>query len=662
MKRVGLLILMMLGSTLLSGGRPTTETASAQTTPFRCPNNWPLRRGLSMYNIGGSLPQSTLDYIAARFEFTNGGHPDDIAYLTQQHPGFYALIYNSVSDTYVPTATNRFHPEHDWYFANASQYNVDPEDTYLHFWTDTIVTVDRQNFTVPGWQPDSPKPGATATSRDQSRVPVYYNDLSRIAVNFGDIPDSPLRRLHRAYHIAYTQQPIRLGLYWGGVMFDNAAYYHLALSLPKDPQTRLPLLGGQVAEHPTKALVDSADFNRWYYFDNEGAFMRELRLWAASNPPELEGRSFKVALNAAGVPFIASTDWDQAYVTLHPADLIIQEFHYSPTRNTGENLPATIFQKNVLAQQSGVDIWEIGLAITDRAPLIGTYTVDEAIVSTLALHHVTRTPNVFILGHQVNSPWSTAWSNNTRPVFDVDLGPALGDPHVLQTGTDPHGYPYTVYARQFSCGLAIVRERGSWNQDLGDPSDGSANTEITVQLPGEYIPIDADANAYPPSTTATLRNGQGKILISSTVTNPPCTPDWRCTDWSACVDERETRTCTDRNSCGTNAGRPPESRSCTVCTPNWQCTDWSACVNNQQTRSCTDQNNCGLSVGRPLESQSCTVCQPDWQCGPWGACASGNQYRDCADRNRCGEQPPFSLTTQQCDPTPPSAVTDLRTQ
>ncbi len=52
------------------------------------------------------------------------------------------------------------------------------------------------------------------------------------------------------------------------------------------------------------------------------------------------------------------------------------------------------------------------------------------------------------------------------------------------------------------------------------------------------------------------------------------------------------------------------------CRQDWQCTAWSACVNNRQTRTCTDRNDCDarkasgnvtnvVSVAKPLEMQSC---------------------------------------------------------
>ncbi len=44
-------------------------------------------------------------------------------------------------------------------------------------------------------------------------------------------------------------------------------------------------------------------------------------------------------------------------------------------------------------------------------------------------------------------------------------------------------------------------------------------------------------------------------------------------------------------------------------TENWNCTEWGACVNNQQNRTCTDLNNCGTTANRPPETQSCTSAQ-----------------------------------------------------
>ena len=41
-----------------------------------------------------------------------------------------------------------------------------------------------------------------------------------------------------------------------------------------------------------------------------------------------------------------------------------------------------------------------------------------------------------------------------------------------------------------------------------------------------------------------------------------CQPDWECTGWSRCIDGEQTRNCTDKNECGTDKNRPPETQDC----------------------------------------------------------------------------------------------------
>ncbi len=42
------------------------------------------------------------------------------------------------------------------------------------------------------------------------------------------------------------------------------------------------------------------------------------------------------------------------------------------------------------------------------------------------------------------------------------------------------------------------------------------------------------------------------------------------------------------------------------CTPNWQCSDWTACqVNGLQSRTCVDASNCGVADGKPRERKTC---------------------------------------------------------
>ena len=44
-----------------------------------------------------------------------------------------------------------------------------------------------------------------------------------------------------------------------------------------------------------------------------------------------------------------------------------------------------------------------------------------------------------------------------------------------------------------------------------------------------------------------------------------------------------------------------------TCTESWNCDSWSECINNQQTRTCTDVNNCGTIYNKPEGVQACIL-------------------------------------------------------
>lgn len=47
-----------------------------------------------------------------------------------------------------------------------------------------------------------------------------------------------------------------------------------------------------------------------------------------------------------------------------------------------------------------------------------------------------------------------------------------------------------------------------------------------------------------------------------------------------------------------------------TCTPSWQCSEWKECVDNMQTRICTDAKSCNLLTGKPSETQTCVGTNP----------------------------------------------------
>jgi cell fate (sporulation/competence/biofilm development) regulator YmcA (YheA/YmcA/DUF963 family) len=92
-----------------------------------------------------------------------------------------------------------------------------------------------------------------------------------------------------------------------------------------------------------------------------------------------------------------------------------------------------------------------------------------------------------------------------------------------------------------------------------------------------------------------------------------CTPDWRCSKWSAC-QENGTRLlrCIDYNGCNPNNYIQFFTENCTfispeyVCEEKWECSEWSICTDLLHTRKCLDKNSCGTTNNKPTENESCT--------------------------------------------------------
>ena len=187
-----------------------------------------------------------------------------------------------------------------------------------------------------------------------------------------------------------------------------------------------------------------------------------------------------------------------------------------------------------------------------------------------------------------------------------------------------------------------------------------------------------------------------------------CTPNWQCSGWSSCINGQQTRACTDSNNCGTTAGKPFESQTCTpqssiaLTSPNggqtWQqgethsITWTSTGVSNviiQLYKGSYIVSNLTYSVPASAGSFSWAVpttitpgsdykvkiwdttnssitdlsdnyftiaqaCVPNWQCSGWSACVSGQQTKTCTDSNNCGTTANKPSETQTCTTNQPS--------
>lgn len=498
---------------LVALSTPFVATARAQDS---CNDPWPLRRALFMYTHS-ALPTSVLDQIADRFDFAVEGYRPDIEYMINRNSRFkFVAMYNSLTDNYIGDDS-----ENRWLFENAAQYGVDPEDVYIHFWEDTVVELQGQNITIPGWNPNrqAGDPPATAATRAEARVPVYFSNLSRRVTSFRT---QALRDLNIGLIVHRLTQPMIGGIHPGGVMFDNSANQSL--------QVRI-VSGGRVQEAPNHPVFNSDEFMDWYWMGDGGVrtYLEQLTNYVDDNRSLFGGRRIHIIPNTANAPYIGSSRWEESYIDPPAADILSLEFEYNPTRNFGRDMPRIIYEKHTAALNAGVGIFETGYLLKSRGDVAGSFTDEEAVVNNVAAHWVHRADDegkeatTYILGANV---WDAVnqldkFRLNLAPIFDYDLGRPLTTPYVVQEGTDPKGYAYRVYGRQLQCGFALVRHRDPYDGDF----DGA--TAVEVQLDGEYVPINFDGTLGQPTTTWTLRNGEGQIFLSTGVERddvPPGAP------------------------------------------------------------------------------------------------------------------------------------------
>ncbi len=108
-----------------------------------------------------------------------------------------------------------------------------------------------------------------------------------------------------------------------------------------------------------------------------------------------------------------------------------------------------------------------------------------------------------------------------------------------------------------------------------------------------------------------LRPSDGSPDLGAYERGTPCVENWSCSEWSRCVDGKQTRECTDANSCGTEILKPTTTQDCVVCVPEWECAEWGDCYEGERQRECHDLHECGVDDGKPELFEQCQVACSD---------------------------------------------------
>jgi hypothetical protein len=109
----------------------------------------------------------------------------------------------------------------------------------------------------------------------------------------------------------------------------------------------------------------------------------------------------------------------------------------------------------------------------------------------------------------------------------------------------------------------------AWTEIAGDEiNDGKFDWDTKTVSNGEYLikicandTVTAEQVCDVSDSTFSIDNTKKKTT-ASTVSETFCSNLWDCTEWTACTDGFQSRTCTDLNHCDTQYNKPDERRYC----------------------------------------------------------------------------------------------------
>lgn len=155
-------------------------------------------------------------------------------------------------------------------------------------------------------------------------------------------------------------------------------------------------------------------------------------------------------------------------------------------------------------------------AVLDSYPQGGAPTDPRTEMATLAYYYLLADPQTTFLdydgGFDTTGPWSRHWF----PAMANNIGQPAGSWSLFATGADPSNtsLTYRIYQRSFSNALVLYKPLSYGNGVTGTLADATATTH---NLGAVYYPLQSDGTLGAPTTSITLRNGEGAVLVKASV-------------------------------------------------------------------------------------------------------------------------------------------------
>jgi len=396
------------------------------------------------------------------------------------------MVWYQLWDTMGAGDTTRYNALAQW----CTQRGVDVETMFLHYSEPTTITINGTTYNVPSYSSANPK--------SASRAYGYIWGSLRWIFNVGN-PNFQQFRAEKVYASVTTPPPGEVNVF-DGIFADEGIDRKVARQGDDGVSS---LSGGAIREYPEMTgtwayrMWDAAFIASQWYADWV-ALAQAVRAYLTA-----QGVGSKITmLNTGDVRLLASAE-QAAGACLREMWMIA-----GATSANGD------VRLSLIKSQSAVGVAQ-GIFFDGRT---SAYPNDPDRVRLWALATFYLTKSDYTYFTPVYDPTGGGYGgympNKWFGAIEYNVGTPTGDYYTFATGTDPVGQPYKVYARKFTQALVLVRVYQ--NSSYANFSDSTA---VSVSLGGSYFKVRANGTLdTTASTTASLRNGEGAILASSSAT------------------------------------------------------------------------------------------------------------------------------------------------
>ncbi|PIN74414.1 hypothetical protein COV20_00100 [Candidatus Woesearchaeota archaeon CG10_big_fil_rev_8_21_14_0_10_45_16] len=125
-----------------------------------------------------------------------------------------------------------------------------------------------------------------------------------------------------------------------------------------------------------------------------------------------------------------------------------------------------------------------------------------------------------------------------------------------------------VMNESFFWEIPFTRVGGGAGGGLGGGGGGFTTPSLSLDHQWEYEDLEDNFTYLSWVTCKDQAGNSGTEMIKFNTADLTCIESWSCTEFSACSDGSQTRTCVDNNACGTAENKPIEEQSCSAPSPS----------------------------------------------------------------------------------------------